>query len=142
MSLDTTREDLARAVLEGVAFNFRWLRAPVERFLGRRLAHLVFFGGGALIGPWAQIIADIVELPVHRIENPRYGLCRGVALLGFYRAGLATPEDFAARVPIASVAQPRPELAKTYRHMFTQFERAFRRNRSIFHALNGPASAK
>ncbi len=138
MSLETTREQLARATLEGVAFNLRWLLRPVERFLGRRLTHLVFFGGGALLDPWAQIIADILELPVHRVESPRFALCRGVALLGFYRAGLAAPEDFEARVPIASVAEPRAALAEPYRRVFTQFERAFRRNRSIFHALNSP----
>ena len=35
-SLRTGRAEAARAVMEGVAMNLRWLRASVERFVGRR----------------------------------------------------------------------------------------------------------
>ena len=47
VGLDTTRNDLARAVLEGVALNLRWLQGPVEKFIDREISHYVFYGGGA-----------------------------------------------------------------------------------------------
>ena len=41
-----------------------------------------------------------------------------------------------ARVPIAATYEPRPEVAARYDTMFTQFVRAFKKNRSVFRALN------
>ena len=46
LSLQTRREDLVRAVYEGVAFNTRWLLETVERFVGRRLDPITLIGGG------------------------------------------------------------------------------------------------
>lgn len=136
MSLETTRDQLGRAVLEGVAFNTRWLLRPVERFVGRRIRRLVMYGGGALLEPWPQIFADITGLPVYQVARPRFALARGVGLLGFYRCGRLSPDDLERRVPIARVLDPRPEHAATYRRLFTQFVRAFHRNRPVFRALN------
>lgn len=44
----TTRAHYARAVMEGVAFNIRWLRMYVERFVGRPFADLRFIEGGGI----------------------------------------------------------------------------------------------
>lgn len=45
LSLSTSRDDLVRAVLEGVAFNARWLLHAVERFTRHRLDPIRFIGG-------------------------------------------------------------------------------------------------
>ncbi|OGQ89376.1 MAG: carbohydrate kinase [Deltaproteobacteria bacterium RIFOXYA12_FULL_58_15] len=136
MSLETTREQLGLAALEGVAFNFRWMRGGVEKFCKRRLSHLVFYGGGALSDVWSQIFADIAELPIYQAENPRFTLCRGAGLLGFYRAGRLDLDDLEKRIPIKKIYEPRTEFAPRYAAMFEQFVRAFRANRKIFHTLN------
>ncbi len=47
LSLSTSRDDLVRAVYEGVALNSRWLLGAVERFVGRQFETLAFIGGGA-----------------------------------------------------------------------------------------------
>lgn len=44
----TTRAHYARAVTEGVAFNIRWLRMYVERFVGWPFADLRFIEGGGI----------------------------------------------------------------------------------------------
>jgi xylulokinase len=46
LSLSASREDLVRAVFEGVAFNTRWLLRAVERFTRRLLEPIGFTGGG------------------------------------------------------------------------------------------------
>ena len=51
LSLATTRAHLVRAVLEGVAYNSRWLHEAVERFVKRRLDPVRIIGGGAHVGP-------------------------------------------------------------------------------------------
>jgi xylulokinase len=136
MSLETTRAQLGRAVLEGVALNLRWLRGAVERFARRRLARFVLGGGGAGSDLWAQIVADVVGLPVHQVADPRFSTCRGAALLGLHRLGLVGIDDFERRVPIRAVREPRAELAPRYDLLFEQFARAFHANRRIFRALN------
>ena len=58
LRLDHTRADMARAVMEGLAFNNRWTRGPAERLIGRPIDHFRFSGGGALSDVWSQILAD------------------------------------------------------------------------------------
>ena len=136
LSLQTTREHLGRAVLEGIAFNLRWVQGRVARFAKRDISGIRFYGGGALSSAWAQIFADILQLPVEQLREPEYAASRGLALLGFHHLGELTLEEMQARVPVAATYEPRAEVAARYDAMFAQFVRAFRKNRSVFRALN------
>jgi xylulokinase len=136
LSLQTTREHLARAVLEGVAFNLRWVQERVAAFSKRRISRIKFYGGGALSSAWAQIFADVLGRPVEQLRDPEYAVSRGVALLGFHRLGELALEDIEAGVPIEAVYEPRSDAAVRYDEMFKQFVRVFKRNRSVFRALN------
>ena len=136
LSLQTTREHLAQAVLEGVAFNLRWVQERVARFTKRDISRIRLYGGGALSSAWSQIFADVLQLPVEQLRDPEYAASRGLALLGFHRLGELTLEEIEANIPVAAVYEPRRELAGRYNEMFTQFVRVFRKNRDIFHALN------
>lgn len=136
LSLTTTREHLARSVLEGVAFNLRWVQERVARFARREISRIKFYGGGALSSAWAQIFADVLQRPVEQLRDPEYAGSRGVALLGFHRLGDITLDDIEARVPIQAVYSPHPDAAMRYDEMFEQFVRVFKKNRDIFRALN------
>ncbi len=70
LSLATTRSHLVRAVLEGVAYNSRWLHDAVEQFTKRRLDHLRFIGGGAQSDLWCQIHADVLDRTIERVADP------------------------------------------------------------------------
>src|SRR5690606_25884395 len=61
LSLATGRAEMARAVLEGVAFNSRWLHEAVEKFVGNRLDPVRMIGGGATSDLWCQIHADVMD---------------------------------------------------------------------------------
>jgi xylulokinase len=136
ISLTTTREHLARAVLEGVAFNLRWVQERVARFSKREISRIKLYGGGALSAAWAQIFADILQRPVEQLADPEYAVTRGVAMLGFYQLGELALDEIEAGVPISATFEPRPGAAARYEEMFRQFVRVFRRNRSVFRALN------
>jgi len=136
MSLQTSREHLARAVLEGVAFNLRWVQERVARFAKRDISRIKFYGGGALSSAWSQIFADVLCLPVEQLQDPEYTVSRGVALLGFHRLGELALEEIDARVPVAAVYEPARDATDRYDEMFTQFVRVFRKNRDVFRALN------
>ena len=136
ISLRTTREHLAKAVLEGVAFNQRWVQERVARFARRDISRIKFYGGGALSSAWSQIFADVLNCPVEQLRDPEFTVSRGVALLGFHRLGELALDEIEAGVPVATVYEPRPEASARYDAMFTQFVRVFKKNRGIFRALN------
>ncbi len=133
MSLDTTREAMAKAAVEGVIFNLNWLRQAVEKFARRSFSHLLFYGGGAQSAETAQIMADIFQLPIHRVAQPDYTVARGAAFLAFQRLGVLSYDDFDRLLSIQAVVEPRRELADMYNGMFEQFLTAFKKTRLVIH---------
>ncbi|MBI2422934.1 MAG: FGGY-family carbohydrate kinase [Candidatus Hydrogenedentes bacterium] len=136
ISLQTSREDLARAVLEGVALSFRWLRDSTEHFARRPVSHYLYYGGGAMSDVWSQINADVLGAPVHQMKNPRYINCLGTALLAFERLGAIRFSDFPRLAPVRRICEPRAEHHARYEALFVQFKRIFKKNRGIFRDLN------
>ncbi|MEA2547001.1 MAG: hypothetical protein QOI09_2274, partial [Chloroflexota bacterium] len=80
LSLGSTRADLARAVLEGVGLELSWLNRALGAAGGT--SDLRLTGGGSRSTVWAQILADIVRVPVARVVEPNPGL-RGAAAYGW-----------------------------------------------------------
>lgn len=75
MSMDTTREDMTQAVLEGVAFGLRD-SLEVARSLGISIERSKICGGGAKSPLWRKIIAAVMNLKLDIIESeegPGYG---------------------------------------------------------------------
>jgi xylulokinase len=142
LSMQTTRSHVARAVLEGVAMNLRWLHAPVERFAKRRLSHFIYYGGGAESDEWSQIMADVLGLPIHQMADPQYATCLGAGLLACQRLDLLGFDDFAKSVAIKQVYEPRSQFRATYDELFEQFVAAFRANRKMFRTLNAKTNAE
>jgi xylulokinase len=133
----TTRSHMARAVLEGVAMNLRWLKGPVEAFSKRQFSHYVFYGGGAESDVWSQIMADVLGKPVHQMQNPQYATCVGLALLAFQRLGLMAFNEFEQRVPIRAIYEPNTANKALYDEMSEMLVQSFKATRPIFRALNG-----
>ncbi|HBZ69905.1 MAG TPA: xylulose kinase [Deltaproteobacteria bacterium] len=141
-SARTTRSHYIRAVMEGVAFNLRWLKGHVEKFVGRRFERLNFIGGAALSEVWCQILADILGCPVRRVANPRYANAVGAALTAFAALGEIRAEDIPSLVKISSVYQPNPASREVYDRQFAEFVACFRRMKPIYRRLNPPSRAK
>ncbi len=76
-----TRGDLARAVLEGVAFALRDGRDAIAS-AGVLPERLFLIGGGARSRFWAQILADTLALPLDLPESGETGPALGAARLG------------------------------------------------------------
>jgi len=121
-----------------VAMNLRWLRGPVEAFAKRDISHFIFYSGGAVSDAWAQIMADVLDAPVHQAKDPQYVTCRGAALLAFQRLGLLGFDEFESRIPVRRKYEPNPANRALYEHLAAQFVETFRRTRPIFRALNRP----
>ena len=68
MSMDTTREDMVQAVLEGVAFGLRD-SLEVARSLGIKIEVSNICGGGAKSPLWRKIIANVMNIKLEIQEE-------------------------------------------------------------------------
>jgi len=141
LSNTTTRAHLTRAVLEGIAYNWRWLREVAQDLVKQEFREWRLTGGGAQSPVWSQIMADVVGLPMHQQRDPRYNNALGAAFLAFHRLGLLALEDIPGKVQIERTYEPDPEHREVYDRLYAQFRAGFRRNRPIFHALNRSAGS-
>jgi xylulokinase len=135
-TLTTSRADYVRAVMEGVAYNLRWLKGHVERFSGNSFSTLPFIGGAAQSSTWSQILADVLGCEVARVSAPRHANAAGAALAGFAALGEIAPEEIPGRVEIAATHRPDPHAARVYDRQFEHFVRLYKRNRRLYRALN------
>lgn len=135
LTLATRREDVARAVLEGVALNARWMQEAVERFCRRSLDPVAFVGGGARSALWSQIMADVLDRTVHRMAEPQSANLRGAAALALLGLGDLSVADLHGRAPIAEEHRPRPETRAVYDELFRAFRAGYRAGRRARHKL-------
>jgi xylulokinase len=136
LSLETTRAEMVRSVLEGVSFHLRWVLPQVEQFAEQEFAELQFAGGGAVSDAWSQILADVMGRPIRQLAEARYVNNRATAALAFEQLGIRSLEEIEQLCPIARTYEPKPESQQVYERLFEQFVAAFEQTRPIFEALN------
>ncbi len=136
LSLSVSRDDLVRAVFEGVALNARWLLGAVERFTRHRLEPIRFIGGGARSDVWSQIFADVLGRSIEQVADPVNANARGAGLLGAVALGDLTFDQVPDRVAVSRSYAPDPALTDFYDNLFGEFVGLYRRNRRAFERLN------
>jgi xylulokinase len=136
LSLQTTRPDMVRAVLEGVAFNTRWLLDGVERFVGRRLGPIRAIGGGANSPLWCAIYADVLDRPIEQVADPQHANLRGGALLAGLALGQVEPHEIRSLVPVEATHLPRPEHRQAYDALYAEFPAFYSAQKGMFTRLN------
>jgi len=137
LSLETNRCHLTRSVMEGVAFNTRAALGSVEKFMGKKFDSLRFAGGGALSDVWAQSYADILKIPIHQMADPVQVTCKGAGLIGLVRLGHLKLEEIPGRARIKKTFTPIGANFGVYDKLYSQFREIFKKNQSVFNALNG-----
>jgi xylulokinase len=138
-SLSHERSDVLRSVLEGVAYNSRWLFGCVEEFAGRRIEELRFIGGGAESTLWTQIFADVLDRPLLRVKDPMMSNLRGAALIAFVGQKELSFDDVERRVAVTERVAPRRENRAIYDRMFSEFMAFHASAHPIFERLNAKA---
>ncbi len=137
ISLETTREDIVRAFLEGVALNNRWLIEPAEKFMGKKLTHLNFIGGGAKSDVWSQILADVMNVEIHQLQDPIQANARGAAFIAAVGLGYLKFEDIPQKVQYKAIYKPDPQNRALYDGLFEEFVHFYKQNKNIYKRLNG-----
>jgi xylulokinase len=136
MSLETTREDIVRAFLEGVALNARWLIEPAEKFMKRKLTHVNFIGGGAKSDVWSQILADVMNVEIHQLQDPIQANARGAAFIAAVGLGYLAFKDIPQKVQFKAVYKPDPQNRTLYDKLFHEFVQFYKNNKGAYKRLN------
>ena len=135
LSLRTDRAMLVRSVLEGVAYNSRWLLDAYEKFLKRPVPRVRILGGGAQSDLWCQIYADVLARPVEQVADPRHAQLRGVALWARVCLGELTLDEVPALTPAAASFTPSAHAA-VYRDGYAEYRKLYGRLKGLYHRLN------
>jgi xylulokinase len=111
--------DVARAVLEGVAFSLRQIIELVETHAAFRPQTLIASGGGSTAAVWNQIKADVLDKEVVTLRNPHAGIL-GAAILASVAGGFYADIESAA-VRMTRTAQHFRPIETNRRHMDEMF---------------------
>jgi xylulokinase len=136
LSLQHSRADIIRAILEGVALNTRWMVGPFNRFLGKPLNEVTLVGGGASSDVWCQIFADILNIPVRQTLSPIQANAIGAALIGYIGIGALSFEDIPTLALTRRIYTPNPETRRVYDELFERFQFAYKRLAPLYRRWN------
>lgn len=139
------RGELARAVLEGVAFNLRSILDVLrDRPEGSTpdqppsypVEAIRLIGGGGKSALWRQILADVYGLPVAQVELPANATALGAAIAGGVGVGLYPDYQVAQTLaPVARVDRPNPATQARYAALASLFQESYTALAPIFQRL-------
>ena len=132
MSMDTTREEMTQAVLEGVAFGLRD-SLEVARNLEIQIERTKICGGGAKSLLWKKIIANVMNLKVDVIESEE-GPGYGAAILAAVGCGEFENVESAVDklVHVVETVEPDAELVEKYEERYQKFKKYYPALRGLF----------
>ena len=135
LTMDSTREDMTLAVLEGVAFGLRD-SVEIARSLGIPLSKTRICGGGAKSPLWRTIIANVMNMEVERItseEGPGFG----AAILAMTGCGeyASVSEAAGAIVKVLDTEKPDPELVAKYEDRYQMFRTIYPACKPVFETI-------
>lgn len=137
LSMQHSRAEMIRAVLEGVALNTRWMLGPVKKFLrDYPVDEITIVGGGGASDVWCQIFADVMNLRIKQLEAPIQANVLGSAFIAGVGIGAMEFADVAERTRIRKVYEPITEHRDVYDQAFTNFTDAYKRLSPWYRRIN------
>ncbi|MBZ9939075.1 xylulokinase [Mesorhizobium sp. BR1-1-16] len=118
------RAVLTQAVLEGVAFATRSCQAVLEA-AGSHVAEIDLVGGGSRSALWASIMANVLGIPVHTVEDGEIGGAFGAARLARIAATGLSPREVCPPPKRLRTFTPDPALAAAYEARYALWQRYY-----------------
>lgn len=124
LTMETTRGDLIRSVMEGVAMNLGIILDCLRSRL--QISEILVIGGGAKGNIWRQIMADVYGIPVKSPRLLEEATSMGAAITAGVGCGLFP--DFSiidSWIEISSENTPDPDAVSVYRCVKKRFDAAY-----------------
>lgn len=137
MTMDTSREDLTQAVLEGVAFAIRD-SVEVAKKLGISIPQSKICGGGAKSPLWKKIMANVLNVSLQCVASEQ-GPGLGGAMLAMVACGAFASVEAACDklVTVSETIFPEPALAARYEARYQQFRKIYPACKPLFAQTQG-----
>ena len=122
LDLSHDKFDMARAIMEGVAFQVVW---KMESFKTKPSGEgLKLAGGASKSEVWSRMVANIANLPV-RVPEVADLACVGAAVLAGVGCGIFkdAAEGYSRLAVQEKVLQPDPEQAEKYAKLFEEYKK-------------------
>ena len=139
--MNTTRADLCRSAMEGVAFNIRWGMEFVEKMSLKKSKpttdEVRFIGGASKSNVWCQILADVLQKPIVQMMNPQMASAQGAAAIAMVSFGIY--KDFSAvsgMLKKGNSFKPNPGNKAVYDKLYKHYQALYKNNKSSFKDLN------
>ena len=123
LGTETTRTDMIRAFMEGIAYAVRELIEAMD-LAPQMLRELRVIGGGARSRVWMQIFANVLDTEILQLEGNAGAGCGAAMLAAFACGDIADPQDIASRtVTVRERFRPDPQAAALYRDGYRRYRR-------------------
>jgi xylulokinase len=136
LNLTCRKEHLLRAVLEGVALNFKIIIENFER-VNLNIREFRAIGGGALNRLWVQMFADILDRPIVCPQMSQEANAFGAAIAG--GIGIQMFRDFTVMESLSQATYectPLRENSERYERLYPVFKCAYEQLVPVFDQLN------
>jgi xylulokinase len=124
MTHETTRADLGRAVLEGVAFAFADGQDALAE-AGTRIDEVSVIGGGARSEIWGRILASALNRALRYHHGAEAGPAHGAARLARLAHTGEDPASVCAPPPVERIVEPEPALRDRYRERLVEYRHLY-----------------
>ena len=128
---ETTRAELGRAVLEGVAYAF----ADGQDVLmaGKTpINDVSVIGGGARSELWGRILASVLQRPLVYREGGEAGPAYGAARLARIAHTGESPDKVCVAPAVKRIVEPDPALQNSYREKVLVYRELYHRLKTLF----------
>ena len=125
LRLATKREQVLRSLLEGVAFEMK-LNLEILAQSGIHIDELrPIGGGGAKSTPWIQLKADVLDIPMTKVQVTEAACFAGAMLAFSARTGEPIGSIVKRWVKTGRVIKPDRENADFYREQFERYKKLY-----------------
>lgn len=125
-----------RALLEGIAYEQRFLTSGAEQALGEPVTEVIVLGGGSRSPVWCQIIADVMQRRVSVVREPE-STCLGAGMLAAAAVGIhpSIQEAACAMSAVATSYEPDPQTVAVYEPLYEVYRDVYPATRELFARL-------
>lgn len=131
----STRADLTRAVMEGVALTLAEARDCLQS-AGDEIGQVGLIGGGSRSTLWTRMIASAIDRRVVRYKGGGQGPAYGAARLARIAFTGVSPESVCHWPEVADVIEPEPALVEAFAAKRVRFQALYRALKPEFAAAS------
>lgn len=137
IQLTSTREDLLRAVMEGIAYNIKWSYDSMEDDLNYKSPKIRIMGGATNSAVWMQIFADLFGRDVEIVADSQNAGAIGGGFIAAMGLGIVNDwNEIKDWVRIRDVYKPNHSNMDIYSERYAMFKESYEAVKSIYNNWN------